>query len=40
MLRVTAHDKLFIFSVISNLEEIANTTIIKSNAEKALKIHR
>ena len=40
MSRATAHDKLFVFSIISNLKEIANTTIIESNAEKALKIHR
>ena len=40
MSRVTACDKLFVFSIINNLKEIANTTIVKSNAEKTLKIHR
>ena len=40
MSRVTACDKLFVLSVISNLKEIANTAIEESNAEKALKIHR
>ena len=40
MSRATACDKLFVLSVISNLEEIANTTIIESNDEKTLKIHR
>ena len=40
MSRATTHDKLFVFSIISNLEKIANTATIKSNAEKTLKIHR
>ena len=30
MLRVTIHDKLFVFSVISNLKKIANTTIVEN----------
>ena len=34
MSRVTTHDKLFVFSIISNLKKITNTTIVKSNAEK------
>ena len=40
MSRVTACDKLFVFSIINNLKKIANTTIVKSNVEKTLKIHR
>ena len=40
MSRVTTCDKLFVFSVISNLKKIANTTIVKSNVEKTLKIYR
>ena len=40
MSRVTTCDKLFVFSIINNLKKIANTTIVKSNVEKTLKIHR
>ena len=40
MSRVTTCDKLFVLSVISNLKKIANTTTLKSNVEKTLKIHR
>ena len=40
MSRVTACNKLFVFPIISNLKKIANTTIVESNAEKTLKIHR
>ena len=40
MSRVTTCDKLFVFSIINNLKKIANTTTVKSNVEKTLKIHR